>query len=152
MFSFLIFPFSNLCAIWLDVENASATHSSAQLGWLDRFFFENSRNIPLPVFLLMSLSLLPPLFTLLPLIVDCASLSLELSADIRDMDDDVSCCNDSGRVFVASKRVLPQPKSADKFNRRKKLKLVTDKIDLIYGLELNELGLIRSEMQFRLVD
>lgn len=40
--------------------------------------------------------------------VDCASLSLELSADTRD--DDVSCCNDNGRVF-ASNRVAPQPKS-----------------------------------------
>lgn len=89
-----------------------ATPSSrfSQLGcWLERFFFEKIRNIPLPVFLLRSLSLLPPLFTLLPLIVDWASLSLELSADMRDIDDDVSCCNESGRVFVASKRVLPQP-------------------------------------------
>lgn len=54
----------------------------------------------------MSLSL-PLLLTTLPaLIVDCASLSLELSADTRD--DDVSCCNDNGRVF-ASNRVAPQP-------------------------------------------
>lgn len=90
------------------------------MGWLDRFFFENSRNIPLPLFLLMSLSLLPPLFTLLPLMVDCASLSLELSADIRDIDDDVSCCNESGRVFVASKRVLPHP---EKGGKRDKLRL-----------------------------
>lgn len=39
--------------------------------------------------------------------VDCASLSLELSADT--LDDDVSCCSDNGRVF-ASNLVAPQPK------------------------------------------
>lgn len=45
--------------------------------------------------------------------VDCASLSLELSADIRD--EDVSCCNDNGRVF-ASKRVDPHPKFENIFS------------------------------------
>lgn len=62
----------------------------------------------MPVFLSLSLSLLLPLLILLPLIVDCASLSLELSADIRD--DAVSCCKDNGRVLpTVSNRVDPQP-------------------------------------------
>lgn len=63
----------------------------------------------MPLFLSLSL---PLLLTPLPaLIVDCASLSLELSADTRD--DDMSCGSDNGRVF-ASNRVAPQPKQINK--------------------------------------
>lgn len=57
----------------------------------------------MPVFL----SLLLLLLTLLPLIVECASLSLELPVDTRDVDE-ASCCSEMGRG-VASKRVSPQP-------------------------------------------
>lgn len=74
------------------------------------FFFENRRNTPLFLSLSLSLSLsLFELLTLLLLIVECASLSLELSADIRDVDDDESCCNDNGRGGDPSNRVVPQP-------------------------------------------
>lgn len=58
--------------------------------------------------LFRSLSLLPvPLITLLLLITECASLSLELSADMRDAVG--SCWYDTGLILSASKRVFPQP-------------------------------------------
>lgn len=68
----------------------------------------------MPVFL----SLLLLLFTLLLLMVDCASLSLELPVDTRDVDV-ASCCNDIGRA-VASKRVSPHPVSKFMFEGKRK--------------------------------
>lgn len=68
------------------------------------------------------MSLLLLLRTLLPLMVDCASLSLELSADIRDMEEDESCWSDSGRVLPESNREAPHPIKTPNFSIKFEIK------------------------------
>lgn len=72
--------------------------------WLLRFFFDKNRNIPLFLSLPSFPTLLPlPLLALLSDETECASLSLELSADIRDAAPP-SCGIETGRWGIPSKR------------------------------------------------